>query len=121
MPRFLRRLSLILVLCLGVFVSASAADEDDGARSLNLYTRFLIRTPDKAAIQQIEQLLIHHQFASAELLARLVTTPQGVWLTGGSPEDVAKLVRKTLRDAQFQHRLAVFVPYNIPGRDCGGY
>lgn len=94
---------------------------DEGDKGMDLYTRFFIRTPDSAALQQIELLLHQRRFASAALLARLETTPQSVWLTGGSPQDVAKLVRKTLGEAEFQRRLPVFVPYNIPGRDCGGY
>ncbi len=114
----LLRLCLVALLCCSVAEAAHAAEGD---KSMDLYTRFFIRTPDSAALQQIEQLVHQRRFASAELLVRLETTPQAVWLTGGSPQDVATLVQKTLREAEFQRRLPVFVPYNIPGRDCGGY
>jgi endoglucanase len=99
----------------------AASGERDGGKRMDLYTRFYIRPPDSAALQQVLRLATHRDFLDAELLVRLLTIPQAVWLTGGSPADVAKQVRKTLQDAERQRAIAVLVPYNIPGRDCGGY
>ena len=121
LTRALRTTSLALAITgfMTLFTPAAMADSD--GKSMDLYSRFLIRTPDGAAIRQIEQLLIHRQYASAGLLVKLETVPQAVWLSGGAPKEVAQVVEKTLLQAKFQHALPVFVPYNIPGRDCGGY
>ncbi len=117
-----RRIAPVALAMAGFIASFPSAAAGDGqARTLDRHTRFFIRTPDQAAVEQAWQLLRHRQFFSAELLVRLETTPQAVWLSGGTPKDVAKLVEKTLLEAEFQRAIPVFVPYNIPGRDCGGY
>jgi endoglucanase len=123
MPRFnriLRAIPIALVVAASVFVPAAVSANGDG-KSMDLFMRFHIRTPDDAAIRQILQLLVRRQFRDAELLVRLETVPQAVWLTGGTPTEVAQVVRRTLAQAEFQRAVPVFVPYNIPGRDCGGY
>ena len=55
----------------------------------------------------------------AELLAQIARTPQGVWLTGGSGD--ASRVRTVMEEATADGAVPVFVLYNIPARDCGGY
>ena len=55
--------------------------------------------------------------ADAALLEGIARTPQAVWLTGGSGDvDRVRSVLQTAGSA-----LPVFVLYNIPARDCGGY
>ena len=117
--RYTTALALAITGFMTLYAAAAMADSD--GKGIDLYTRFFIRTPDRAAIRQIEQLLIHRQYKSAELLIKLETVPQAVWLSGGSPKEVAQLVQKTLLQAEFQRAMPVFVPYNVPGRDCGGY
>ncbi len=117
-----RRMARIALIFAGLIASlplVATAGGDD--KTIGPHTRFFIRTPDVAAVQQFTQLLIHRDYASAGLLLRLESMPQAVWLSGGTPKDVAKSVEKTLLEAEFQRAIPVFVPYNIPGRDCGGY
>jgi len=51
----------------------------------------------------------------------MVEQGHAVWLTGGTPKAVRKQVRKNLRTATWEHRVPVFVAYNIPFRDCSQY
>jgi endoglucanase len=44
-----------------------------------------------------------------------------VWLTGGTPAQVAEQVRTTLVEAALERAEPVFVVYDIPGRDCSEY
>lgn len=55
----------------------------------------------------------------ASLLEGIARTPQAVWLTGGSG-DVAR-AQSVADAARAAGRVPVFVLYNIPARDCGGY
>lgn len=55
----------------------------------------------------------------AALLEGIVRTPQAVWLTGGSG-DVSR-VQTVAAEAASLGAVPVFVLYNIPARDCGGY
>jgi endoglucanase len=99
-------------------VDASAAS---GSKTLGPKTNFFVRAPDQAAVSQVEQLLLHGDGADALRVANMEVIPQAVWLDGGTPSAVETLVEKTLLEAKFEHTVPVFVPYNIPGRDCGGY
>ena len=55
----------------------------------------------------------------AALLEGIARTPQAVWLTGGSAD--ADRVRTVMSAAANAGAVPVFVLYNIPARDCGGY
>lgn len=111
-------LSGAVMILAGAAAPANARHDNNGASP---HVRFHVRTPNPAAIQQIHQLLRQRQYKSAELLVKLVLVPQATWLAGGSPEEVAQLTQQTLLQAKLQRATPVFVPYNIPGRDCGGY
>ena len=56
----------------------------------------------------------------AALLRELAQVPTATWL-GQWSGDVASTVRRVVADARVAGRVPVFVAYNIPGRDCGGY
>src|SRR5882672_10178820 len=99
---------------------AAAVDSSD-RRNVADDVRFLVRSPDPAAIQQIEQLFKSRDYRNTLLLLKLETVPQAVWLTGGTPGEVTDVVDRTLRMADLQHAVPIFVAYNIPGRDCGSY
>lgn len=58
--------------------------------------------------------------ADAALLHELAQVPTTLWL-GAWSGDVAQTVRTAVRAAQAAGGVPVFVAYNIPGRDCGGY
>ncbi len=92
-----------------------------GAGACNSKSTFYVPKADKGATQQIVSLIRHHDFKNAALLEKMVSKGHAVWLTGGTPAEVKKLVRKTMRQANRQHAKPVFAVYDIPGRDCAGY
>ncbi|HWP09151.1 MAG TPA: glycoside hydrolase family 6 protein [Polyangiaceae bacterium] len=84
-------------------------------------TRFYVPAPNPDAKDQIKDLKKHHQKKDAELIQKMIETPQAVWLTQPSPKDVKKATRKVMKDAADQHATPVLVPYNIPFRDCAQF
>src|SRR5690606_35717990 len=122
MPQLRRALRAVLLsVAVAATILVPAAASQGGCKSLYIFPRFMIRTPGDAAVHQVVRLIARRQFRDAERLVKLLTVPQAIWLTGGTPAEVAEVVRKTLLQAKLQRRMPVFVPYNIPGRDCGGY
>jgi endoglucanase len=101
--------------------STFAGAPGTGDRGIDPETRFALRQPDAGAVTQLDQLFRAHQFRNAFTLFNMLAQPQGVWLTGGTPSEVAGQVEETLRNAALERARAVFVLYTIPGRDCGGY
>ena len=53
------------------------------------------------------------------VLRRLAQVPQAIWLSGGSPDAVARAVGVAAREAEQASSVPVFVLYDIPHRDCG--
>lgn len=102
------------------FASASVAPAASG-HSLPSDTRFFVAPPSSGAVTQIEQLLRGGDWRDAALLSRMAATPQAVWFTSGTPADVRKQARETIRQAAFQRAVPVLVAYDIPGRDCSQY
>jgi endoglucanase len=99
----------------GVSASATAGHE----RSTG--TRFFVPEPNPGALQQIRQLSQQHDRADARLLREMVSTPQAVWFTKGTPEQVRDGVRQTMRAAREEDSVPVLVAYFIPGRDCAQF
>ncbi|MGY2127701.1 glycoside hydrolase family 6 protein [Blastococcus sp. SYSU DS0617] len=58
--------------------------------------------------------------ADAALLARMASVPTAIWL-GAWSGDVASVVRQRVAEARAAGGVPVFVAYNAPGLDCGGY
>ncbi len=58
--------------------------------------------------------------ADAAALAELASVPTATWL-GAWSGDVTAAVRQEVAAAQAAGAVPVFVTYNVPGRDCGGY
>ncbi len=83
--------------------------------------RYYVPPPDRGALTQIATLLRRHQYADAMRIAAMVTTPQAVWLTGGTPAQVRDQARRTVRAATREHRVPILVAYNLPFRDCSQY
>ena len=72
--------------------------------------------PNPGAHDQIVDLHRNGQHADAKRIETLIETPQAVWFTKGTPQDVGRSVAATIKRAK--HALPVLVAYNIPGRDC---
>jgi endoglucanase len=115
-PRPLYRFATIAVLFLLAFAAAHAQ-----SKTLPASTRFFVPVPPNGAVQQVETLLRQRQLRNALLITGMETVPQAVWLTSGTPSQVSATVATTLRQANFERAVPVFVLYNIPGRDCGSY
>ncbi|WP_042438008.1 glycoside hydrolase family 6 protein [Streptacidiphilus albus] len=101
--------------------TAAAAAPAGGGRALPADTRFFTPPPASGSVQQIVRLARKGDLADAALLARMEATPQAVWLTGGTPAQVARQVRTTLAEAARERAVPVLVAYDIPGRDCAEY
>jgi endoglucanase len=109
-----------LVAVAALLVPGTADAAAAGDRTLAPDTRFLVPAPNQGAVEQAVDLLRHGQLADAARIARMVATPQAVWVTKGTPTDARKAVEKAVALADAQRAVAVLVAYNIPGRDCGG-
>ncbi|MHB1740814.1 MAG: glycoside hydrolase family 6 protein, partial [Actinomycetes bacterium] len=83
--------------------------------------RLFVPPPDPCAVWQGLALLSHGDIRDARLIAAMVSNPQAVWLTGGTPAQVQKQVRQTMLEAKLQRAVPTFVAYDIPGRDCAQY
>jgi len=58
--------------------------------------------------------------ADAQKMDMLAQTPNAKWL-GGWSGNVQETVEKAMSAAKAQGQTPIFIAYNIPGRDCGGY
>jgi endoglucanase len=83
--------------------------------------RLFVPAPTPAAVTQINQLAHSHDLRDAALLAKMAATPQAVWFTSGTPDQVRQQVHGTMVDAGRQRAVPVLVAYDIPGRDCAQF
>jgi endoglucanase len=81
---------------------------------LDRETRFFVPPPDPGAIKQIATLIKSRDLKNAARLTAMITTPQAVWFTGGTPAEVEKSVKKTMAAAALEKRVPVLVAYNVP-------
>ena len=84
-------------------------------------TRFFVPPPNEAAVQQIAALSKAQTYGDAAALTTLAATPQALWLTGGTPEDVRATVQTAVLRASRDQRVPILVAQNIPFRDCAQY
>ena len=118
--RILRFALAGILAAAALFVPAAANAATSSDRTLPPSTRFLVPPPNPGAVQQVIDLLRQGGLADAARIAKMVATPQAVWVTQGTPAQARKAVGQAVALATAQHAVAVLVAYNIPGRDCGG-
>lgn len=109
---------------IALLAATGAQAQSDNApptRTLAPGTHFFVPPPAAGSIPQAITLLRQGDVKDAVLIGAMETTPQAVWLTGGTPAEVRASVTTTMREARRQGAVPVFVLYNIPGRDCGSY
>lgn len=122
-----RKVALVTTAALSTFclftASALRAQTASSApnRVLPTNTKFFVPTPADGSLQQAINLLQQGKVKDAVLIGLMEATPQAVWLTGGTPAQVERTVRTTMREATPEKAVPLFVIYNIPGRDCGSY
>lgn len=78
-----------------------------------------VPTPKPGARGQIADLDRSGAKADAELIESLVETPQAVWFTKGTRDEVSRSVEATVRRAK--RTIPVLVAYSIPFRDCAQF
>src|SRR4051794_32396808 len=76
--------------------------------------------PNDGAKTQIAQLQSSGKAADADLIRKLVATPQATWFTKGTPASVQQDVNVVVSRARNQGT-PVLVAYNIPFRDCAQF
>ena len=104
-----------------VAVLAPVASGAAEPRTLDPATRFYVPAPSADAVRQGIDLLRQRKLKDALQLAAMIAQGHAVWVTGGTPAEAEKQVRRTMQAAAFQHRVPVLVAYNLPFRDCLQY
>src|SRR3954465_5920242 len=119
--------SLLAMAC-GAVDPSETADENLGEAESALAaakaaspSKFFIPAPDPGAVKQIATLLKARDLVNAVKVTAMVTTPQAVWLTGGSPAEVEKSVKKTMKEAALEKRVPGLGASTLPFRECGHY
>jgi endoglucanase len=106
---------------IAIFATATLALAMTATPTLAGSAAFYVPPPDKSAVTQIKDLVKQGNRVDAALLTAMVANGHAVWFTGGTPTEVQKQVKKTMRLAHAQHAVPVLVAYNLPFRDCGQY
>lgn len=112
-----------LVLAAAGVCAAPAAPAAAAAagHALPAQARLFVPPPTAAAVSQIVQAAEAGHLRDAAMLTTMAATPQAVWFTGGTPDQVRAQVRQTMAEAAAQNAVPVLVAYDIPGRDCARY
>ena len=84
-------------------------------------TRFAHRRPRREALRQLVSLFRDRDFETALGFAKMLATPQAIWIVEESPRKVRRQVRRLVRRAERRGRVPVLVAYNIPFRDCAQF
>jgi len=116
-------LSTTAALALGQLALAAPATAAPPTTTptLSAGTAFFTPSPDPGAVQQVVDLGRQHRDDDAALITREVATPQAVWFTDGTPQEVQREVRRTVLEAKASSTVPTLVVYNAPGRDCAQY
>ena len=109
--------SLVIVLTASAPTLASA----NSPASLDPSTQFYVPKPNHGALEQIAELTSSGDKADADLIKGMISTPQAVWFTQGTPKSVQQAVRTTVQRAADKGQVPVLVAYNIPFRDCAQF
>jgi endoglucanase len=108
--------AMLLIVPVGTQAAPPPVD-----KTLQPDTRFFVPQPDSGAVQQALSLLKSGQVKKALLIAAMEFSPRAVWITGGTPSQTQQTVKQTISQAREAESVPVFVLYNVPNRDCGGY
>lgn len=112
--------TVLSVTAAGLLATTGTAAATEAA-PLNPSTKFFTPAPTPDAVTQIGALLRSGHLADAKAIIAMETTPQAVWFTSGTPQQVQKAVRNTSVQAALQRSVPTMVIYNVPGRDCSQY
>lgn len=77
-------------------------------------------TSKKFYVQKGQLQEIAHKFDVTSNVQKMAEEPTGIWL-GEWNQNVFDFVRTIVQDAESKQQIPVFITYNIPMRDLGGY
>jgi len=118
----MRRFLTVSALLITLFASATAlAKSQANIQSLDPDTQFYVPKPNHGALDQISDLTSGGDKVNANLIKKVIGTPQAVWFTSGTPHGVQQAVKITVERAADQGEVPILVAYNVPGRDCSQY
>lgn len=112
---------LIIMLIASAPGFALAKKGTDDMQGLDPYTRFFVPKPNPGAKLQILDLLTSGNKADADLIRAMALTPQAEWFEKGTPKEVRRAVKETVRRAASKNTVPILVVYNIPFRDCAQF
>jgi endoglucanase len=119
--RFFVVSTILAALIASAPVLASTKPHTGDGRSLDPNTRFYVPKPNQGALDQIADLTASGNKADANLIKKMIATPQAVWFTSGTPKNVKQDVRNTVQRAADKGTVPILVAYNIPFRDCAQF
>jgi endoglucanase len=105
--------ALVGVACAALVPSVAAAESST--------QRLYVPPPDPDGVRQVATLLRQHKLADAARVGKMITTPQAVWFTKGTPQQVERDVRETMALAALERAVPQLVIYYLPFRDCGQF
>jgi len=114
----LRCLRFVSTLVAALIASAPGLASTASKASLGPSTQFYVPKPNQGAIEQIADLRSSGNTSDADLIRKMIETPQAVWFTQGTPRSVQQDVQNTVQRAADKGQVPVLVAYNIPFRDC---
>jgi endoglucanase len=117
----LRRGGCALLATAALAIAGAPAASASEPNTLPAHTRFYTPAPSHDAVRQIASLLRQRDVKDAALVAKEVLTPQAVWFTGGTPQQVRHQVRQVAQQAAGKKTVPTLVIYDVPGRDCSQY
>ena len=120
-PALLAALALAALGFCAVPASAQVAAAGADGHTLPAHARLFVPPPTSAAVSQIVRLAKGGDLEDAALLTTMEATPQAVWFTSGTPDQVRTQVHQTMVEAALENAVPVLVAYDIPGRDCAQY
>jgi endoglucanase len=119
--RKLKYLLMLSTLLITLLVSAPVLAAANARAGLGPSIQFYVPKPNHGAIEQIADLTASGIKEEANLIRKMIETPQAVWFTGGTPKTVRQDVQNTVQRAADKGQVPVLVAYNIPFRDCAQF
>jgi endoglucanase len=122
--RFGRRVFALVISAVALATALPAAvagSQPNALAAIDTGTAFYVPKANHGAIEQIAALRAAGQFDDAALIDSMIETPQAVWFTKGTPAEVERGVRATVKRAAGKQQVPVLVAYNIPFRDCAQF
>src|SRR5512139_3290702 len=91
--------TILIVLMAAIPMVALANSGANLEGELNPDTQFYIAKPNHGAIEQIADLISSGNKSEADLIRKLIETPQAVWFSSGTPKSVMQEVKNTVQRA----------------------